>query len=82
MENNKFDTSKINEKDKKNLEDFINSGGADEISKKMDNIDKEKVLKMFSSLSSEDIKKALSGGLKNLDMTKLNQFMKGKGDKK
>lgn len=82
MENNKFDTSKIDEKDKKNLEDFISSGGASEISKNMDNIDKEKVLKMFSSLSSEDIKKALSGGLKNLDMTKLNQFMKGKGDKK
>ena len=82
MENNKFDTSKIDEKDKKTLENFINSGKANEISKNMDNIDKEKVLKMFSSLSSEDIKKALSGGLKNLDMTKLNQFMKGKGDKK
>ncbi len=82
MKNNNFDTSKIDEKDKKTLENFINSGKANEISKNMDNIDKEKVLKMFSSLSSEDIKKALSGGLKNLDMTKLNQFMKGKGDKK
>lgn len=78
-----FDESKIDEKTRKQLESFINSGKADIISKNMANIDKDKVLKMFASLSKEDIKKGLSGGLRNIDADKLGRFMKdGGGDKK
>lgn len=73
-----FDENKIDEKTKKQLEDFINSGKADVISKNMANIDKDKILKMFSSLSKDDIKKGLSGGIKNINADKLKQFMKDK----
>ena len=75
---NKKDANKIDETTKKQLEQFINSGKADIISKNFENLDKEKILKMFSSLSREDIKKGLSGGIKNVNADKLKQFMKDK----
>lgn len=74
----KIDDSKIDAKTKQQLEDFINSGKADIISKNIENIDKDKILRMFSSLSKEDIKKGLSGGVKNIDAGNLKQFMKEK----
>ena len=73
-----IDESKIDAKTKKQLEDFINSGKADVISKNMEKLDKDKILKMFSSLSKDDIKKGLAGGVKNIDAGKLKQFMKDK----
>ena len=69
-------TNKIDDSTKKQLEQFIKSGKADVISKNFENLDKEKILKMFSSLSSDDIKKGLSGGIKNVNYDALKRFMK------
>ena len=71
-------TNKIDDSTKRQLEEFIKSGKADVISKNLDNLDKEKILKMFSSLSSEDIKKGLAGGIKNVNAGSLKRFMKDK----
>ncbi len=76
--NNNPGENKIDPQTKKMLEDFVKSGKADKITKNLGNIDKAKVLKMFSSLSSDDIKKGLAGGMKNIDFKNLNQFMKDK----
>ncbi len=73
---NKNNTNKIDDNTKRQLEEFIKSGKADVISKNFENLDKEKILKMFSSLSSEDIKKGLAGGIKNVNTEKLKRFMK------
>lgn len=73
---NNFDENKIDENTKNMLENFIKSGKADSITKNMDKLDKSKILKMFASLSSDDIKKGLSGGLKNINSDTLKQFMK------
>ena len=76
--NNIPDENKIDSSTKEMLEAFIKSGKADAITKNLGNIDKQKILKMFSSLSAEDIKKGLDGGIKNVDFKNLSRFMKNK----
>lgn len=73
-----FDEKKLDPSTKSMLENFIKSGKADSIAKNIDKIDKEKVLKMFSSLSADDIKKGLSGGIKNVNPELLKQFFQNK----
>ena len=48
-----FDENKIDAKTKQELENFISSGKANFLSQNMANLDKDKILKMFASLSKE-----------------------------